>query len=79
MTVRARKVVTLGRDPDIDRVVGVVDSLVSVSHVFDRQGPPRTFARVHVAGTVSIELGDPFATYDGWTLPWQAPVGQVGR
>jgi hydroxyacylglutathione hydrolase len=38
----------------------------------------RAFARMHVAGTVSIELGDPFATYFGWTLPWQAPVTLIG-
>lgn len=34
----------------------------------------RAFARTHVRGVVSIELGDSFATYFGWTLPWQAPV-----
>lgn len=39
----------------------------------------RAFARAHVAGTVSIELGDPFATYFGWTLPWRAPVTLVGE
>ncbi|HET9732468.1 MAG TPA: MBL fold metallo-hydrolase [Acidimicrobiales bacterium] len=39
----------------------------------------RAFARLHVAGTVSIELGDPFATYFGWTLPWQAPVTLIGE
>jgi rhodanese-related sulfurtransferase len=38
----------------------------------------RAFARTHIAGTVSIELGDPFATYFGWTVPWQAPVTLVG-
>lgn len=38
----------------------------------------RAFARLHMAGTVSIELGDPFATYFGWTLPWQAPVTLIG-
>jgi glyoxylase-like metal-dependent hydrolase (beta-lactamase superfamily II) len=38
----------------------------------------RAFARLHVAGTVSIELDDPFATHFGWTLPWQAPVTLVG-
>lgn len=37
------------------------------------------FARLHVSGSVSIELGDPFATYFGWTLPWQAPVSLVGE
>ncbi len=38
----------------------------------------RAFARLHVAGTVSIEMGDPFATYFGWTLPWEAPVTLIG-
>jgi hydroxyacylglutathione hydrolase len=38
----------------------------------------RAFAKLHLAGTVSIELGDPFATYFGWTLPWQAPVTLIG-
>jgi hydroxyacylglutathione hydrolase len=37
------------------------------------------FARAHLAGTVSIELGDAFATYFGWTLPWQVPVTVVGE
>lgn len=39
----------------------------------------RAFARRHVAGTVSIELDDPFATYFGWALPWQAPVTLIGE
>src|SRR5579862_4005717 len=38
----------------------------------------KAFARAHVAGTVSIELGDPFSTYFGWTIPWQAPVTLIG-
>ncbi|WP_262322217.1 MBL fold metallo-hydrolase [Acidiferrimicrobium sp. IK] len=38
----------------------------------------QAFARLHMAGTVSIEIGDPFATYFGWTLPWHAPVTLVG-
>ncbi|HET9731411.1 MAG TPA: MBL fold metallo-hydrolase [Acidimicrobiales bacterium] len=38
----------------------------------------RAFAKLHVAGTVSIELDDPFATYLGWTLPWEAPVTLIG-
>ncbi|MST31447.1 MBL fold metallo-hydrolase [Acidimicrobiaceae bacterium USS-CC1] len=38
----------------------------------------RAFARLHLAGTVSIELGDSFATYFGWALPWEAPVTLVG-
>jgi glyoxylase-like metal-dependent hydrolase (beta-lactamase superfamily II)/rhodanese-related sulfurtransferase len=38
----------------------------------------RAFASLHVAGTVSVELGDPFATYLGWVLPWGAPLTLVG-
>jgi rhodanese-related sulfurtransferase len=38
----------------------------------------RAFARAHVAGTISIELGDPFSTYLGWTIPWGAPLTVVG-
>jgi hydroxyacylglutathione hydrolase len=39
----------------------------------------RAFAGLHVAGTVSCELGDPFATYLGWVLPWGAPLTLVGE
>lgn len=38
----------------------------------------RAYAAGHVPGTVSIELADPFATYLGWTVPWEAPVTLVG-
>jgi len=38
----------------------------------------KAFARAHVAGTVSIELGDPFGTYLGWTIPWGVPVTLIG-
>jgi hydroxyacylglutathione hydrolase len=36
------------------------------------------FACSHVAGTVSIEMGDPFSTYLGWTVPWGAPLTLIG-
>lgn len=39
----------------------------------------RAFASLHLAGTVSVELGDPFATYLGWVLPWGAPLTLVGE
>jgi hydroxyacylglutathione hydrolase len=38
----------------------------------------KAFAREHAAGTISIELGEPFATYLGWTLPWGAPLTLIG-
>ena len=38
----------------------------------------RAFADLHVAGTVSLELDDPFATYLGWVLPWGAPLTLIG-
>jgi hydroxyacylglutathione hydrolase len=39
----------------------------------------RAFADRHVAGTVSVELGDPFATYLGWVLPWGTPLTLIGE
>jgi glyoxylase-like metal-dependent hydrolase (beta-lactamase superfamily II)/rhodanese-related sulfurtransferase len=39
----------------------------------------RFFARRHVTGTISIELGDPFATYLGWTIPWGEPLTLIGH
>lgn len=38
----------------------------------------RAFAGAHLAGTVNLEIGDSFATYLGWTLPWGTPVTLVG-
>jgi hydroxyacylglutathione hydrolase len=38
----------------------------------------QAFARAHVAGTISIELGDPFGTYLGWTIPWGVPLTVIG-
>jgi hydroxyacylglutathione hydrolase len=38
----------------------------------------RAFAREHVSGTVSVELGDPFATYLGWVIPWGTPLTLIG-
>lgn len=38
----------------------------------------QAFARHHVSGTISVELGDKFATFLGWTKPWGAPLSLVG-
>ena len=36
------------------------------------------FASGHLVGTVNVEVGDLFATYLGWTMPWGTPVTLVG-
>ncbi len=38
----------------------------------------RVFAAEHLAGTIGIELADPFSTYLGWLLPWGTPVTLLG-
>src|SRR3546814_16002954 len=38
----------------------------------------KAYAADHLRGTVSIELPDPFATYLGWTVPWDAPLTLIG-
>jgi hydroxyacylglutathione hydrolase len=38
----------------------------------------RDFAGRHLTGSVSVELGDPFATYLGWTMVWGAPLILIG-
>ena len=38
----------------------------------------RAFAAGHISGTISVELGDPFATYLGWTMPWGQPLTLIG-
>lgn len=36
------------------------------------------FAAHHLEGSVGIELGEQFATYVGWVIPWGTPVTLVG-
>jgi hydroxyacylglutathione hydrolase len=38
----------------------------------------RAFARTHVTGTISFELGDAFSTYLGWTIPWGTALTLIG-
>ncbi len=38
----------------------------------------QAFARLHVTGTISVELGEPFATYVGWAHPWSRPLTLIG-
>lgn len=39
----------------------------------------RAFARSHLSGTISVELGDAFSTYLGWTMRWGMPLTLVGE
>ena len=39
----------------------------------------RAFARAHVTGTISIELGDSFGTYLGWAIAWGTPLTLIGE
>ena len=36
------------------------------------------FAGAHLTGSISVELGDPFATYLGWTMAWGTPLTLIG-
>ena len=38
----------------------------------------RAFAGSHVTGSISVELGDSFATYLGWVMRWGTPVTLIG-
>jgi hydroxyacylglutathione hydrolase len=38
----------------------------------------RAFAGRHLTGSVSVELGDSFATYLGWTMAWGTPLTLIG-
>ena len=39
----------------------------------------KAFARHHLAGTISVELGDSFATFLGWVIPWDTPLTVIGE
>ena len=36
------------------------------------------YASAHIKGTVGVELGNGFATYLGWVIPWGTPITLVG-
>ncbi len=38
----------------------------------------RAFARAHVSGTISIEIGNSFSTYLGWAIAWGTPLTLIG-
>jgi hydroxyacylglutathione hydrolase len=38
----------------------------------------RLFAASHLVHTINIEMGDSFATYLGWLLPWGSPLSLLG-
>ncbi len=39
----------------------------------------RVFARHHVAGTISVQLDEPFCTCLGWAIPWGTPLTLIGE
>jgi hydroxyacylglutathione hydrolase len=39
----------------------------------------RAFAKDHVTGTISVELGNSFVTFLGWTIPWGTPLTLIGE
>jgi hydroxyacylglutathione hydrolase len=39
----------------------------------------RAFARAHVTGTISVELGNSFSTYLGWAMAWGTPLTLIGE
>ena len=39
----------------------------------------RAFAAEHVEGTIGIALGQHFATYLGWLIPWETPLTLLGE
>ena len=47
----------------------VSDAILRGSWVIDLRGRA-SYARGHLAGTVSVEYGTQFATYVGWLVPW---------
>jgi len=39
----------------------------------------RAFAAGHLRGALNFELGDSFATYLGWLIPWGTPLTLIGQ
>lgn len=42
-------------------------------------GARAAFARRHLTGSIGIALGDQFATYLGWVMPWGTPLTLIGE
>lgn len=38
----------------------------------------RSFAAVHLPGTINVELADTTSTYVGWLMPWGTPLTLIG-
>ena len=63
--------------PDAVDAAGIRERIRAGEWVVDLRARS-AYARRHVRGTVNVELGDSFATYLGWTLPWETPVTLLG-
>lgn len=56
----------------------VTDAVLAGQWVIDVRDRAR-FARGHLAGAVSVEHSDQFATYVGWLVPWQDDIVLLGE
>lgn len=65
----------LGRAPDVPAITAdaVRAAIADGAHVVDAR-PRRAFADGHIGGSLSIEIGDSFASYVGWFVPFGAAV-----
>jgi glyoxylase-like metal-dependent hydrolase (beta-lactamase superfamily II)/rhodanese-related sulfurtransferase len=65
----------LGRVPDVSAIdpEAVRAAIAGGAHVVDARSR-RAFADGHIGGSLSIELGDSFASYVGWFVPFGAAV-----
>jgi hydroxyacylglutathione hydrolase len=56
----------------------VARMIASGASVIDLR-PAGDFAAEHLAGTISVNLGNQFATYVGWVAPWGRPLVVLGE
>jgi hydroxyacylglutathione hydrolase len=65
------------RPPEVLDPQGLAEHLASSGWVIDL-AERRAYARQHLAGTISVPMGERFATYVGWVLPWGSPLVLIG-
>jgi len=58
-----------------DELLTAIDAGGWVVDLRDR----KAFAKRHIKGTISVELGDSFVTFLGWAMPWGRDLTLVGE